>query len=901
MPGLPSGTLTFLFTDVKGSTLLIQDPSVDGGRRLIQTQETVRSILGSSGGHEVHCAGDGFFFVFASAPDAIKGALAVQEELARNPTQVRIGMHTGHALQWDGEYMGIDVHLAARIAAAAHGGQILLSRSTRELVNCRVTDLGLHQLKDIAEPVHLYQAGSGMFGPIASWGRSSLPTPPTEFVGRTRELAAVNRLLADEGIRLLTLTGPGGIGKTRLAIQIAKLRSAHYPEGSWWIDLTSVQEAQLVQEAITRVFGSQGDLAPFIGQKRCALVLDNFEHVLDAAGFVGDLVRRCPNLVVIVTSRASLRLSGEWRFVVEPLAEQEAVTLFCSRALAAGVVLPRTEDVSAICRRVESVPLALELAAAKCVSLNPAELLSRLNERLYFLGASVDDLPDRHRTLRATVQWSYELLDVNERRIFCRLCVFAGGWSAESARDVFGADLSVIENLIKKSFVRMLDGRFFMLEVIREFGIERLETDPAEAMQARCAHRDHFLALVERQHRLQEISSANWLSSFQELRREHDNIRAALLFSSRSIEGPGGHAAALRFCGALRLYWTSRWHCQEGLRACISALAGRQSHSDLFAVARVVGAAASLSAFVGELDRAGPFYEEALTLFGELGQRDAEAMVCSDAGHLEYMLGNFDAAKFRFTRLAQLAARLGDEKLAANAQYGFGRVALAEKQHDLSHQHFDNALAGYLRVQHRSNQALALLNLGTLAYAGGDAAMALAHLTRALSLAREAGDEMIENSIVRCLGDVEAIRGNHSAAKLLLKQALEANLQTDDMLEVTLCLRSAALLVFRVGDLAQGAELLGAAMRVGARFERLLGALLTHEERTLLDAARHALAGHFDSLERLGQRLSARSAIEMSLRLLSHKPSGIGLARVRQTRPPARAGQPSMRRRGRAE
>lgn len=304
-------------------------------------------------------------------------------------------------------------------------------------------------------------------------------------------------------------------------------------------------------------------------------------------------------------------------------------------------------------------------------------------------------------------------------------------------------------------------------------------------------------------------------------------------------------------------------------------------------------AAASLSTFVGDLDLAGRFYEEALALFEQLGMQQAEAMATSDAGHLDYMLGHFESAKVRFARLAHLALELADEKLAANAEYGVARVALAEKQRDLSRRHFESALAGYIRVGHRSNQALALLNLGTLAYAGSDPDSARGHLTKALTLARESGDEMIENSIVRCIGDVEARRGNVPAARVLLKQALESNWQTDDMLEVTLCLRSAAILAFRTGDSGEGAVLLGAAMRVGARFERLLGALLTQDECALVDAARDALAGDFEGFERQGAAMSTRSAIDAAIRHLRHKPPSVQAPHGSPHRKRARSGQPS--------
>jgi predicted ATPase/Tfp pilus assembly protein PilF len=613
-------------------------------------------------------------------------------------------------------------------------------------------------------------------------------------------------------------------------------------------------------------------------------VLDNFEHLQGAAPFVGDLVRDCQKLEVIVTSRSPLRLSSEWRFAVKPLTESDAIVLFCARALASGVVVRKSEQVSAICRRVENVPLALELAAAKSVLLSPSELFARLEKRLDLLSAAVDDVPHRHRTLRATVQWSYELLDAQERGIFCKLAVFAGGWSRDIAQTIFGVDLDAIENLIQKSFVRVADDRFDMLELIREFGLEQLDSDAAQATHARRLHRDYFLALVERHQRAQSASPSNWGISFQELEGEHENIHAALLFSTQPSEAQQEHSAALRFCAALRLYWTSRWHCQEGLRACLAALEGRRADSAKSALAGTLWAAAGLSTFVGDLERADSFYEQALALLKEQDMPAAEAMVISDVGHLSYQRGDFVRATSQFERLAQLALELDDEKLTANAYYGIARVALAQGQNDLARDNLQLALAGYVRVGHRSNEALALSQLGVLAMTEGDYTTSEDHLRKALSLAREAGEAMNESYILRCLSDLEARRGEYAAARVLLRNSLLSNVHSDDMLEVALGLRSAAMLSFRQRDFDHGAVLLGAVQRAGAGYDLLLRALLSQEERSLIEAAHRALGREFEVLEQRGAAMTTRSAIETVLQDLSRR---LRSAQETKTRTPA--------------
>ena len=867
----PAEEWTFLFTDVCRSTILLQDDSTDGRRTLIATQETVREILRGEGGHEVHCAGDGFFFVFTDAVDAVNGALRLQQALERGSVRVRIGMHTGHAERWDGEYMGIDVHRAARIAAAAHGGQILLSASTHERIGCESIDLGPHRLKDIAEPMRLFQAGTRRFDALAGAGVVGLPPASTLFVGRARELDAADRLLDKERPRLVTLTGPGGIGKTRLAIELVRRRAARHPEGAWWVDLAALGDPQLVPEAISDVLCARGDVIRFIGQRACLLALDNFEQLLGASPFIADLVRHCENLVVVVTSRTSLNLATEFRLAVEPLAEQDAVSLFCARARAAGAPVRRSKQVTAIARLVDCIPLALELAAAKSIVLSPAELLSRLDGTLCSLGAGPADVPRRHRTLRATVQWSYELLDGRERAALSRLALFSGGWTHEAAEEVFGVDIETLAGLVRKSFIRLVDMRFQMLEVIREFGLEQLAGEQDGEVRTRRLHRDYFLDLVERQYALQMDSGGHWRASFQELELEHENVHAALRFSTQPSEGRGGLDAALRMCAALRLYWICRRHCREGLQVCLGVLAGRSSDLSTAATAGACWAAAAAASFAGDLARARSLYEQALSMYEGLDDPYALAMVISDTAHLSCTLGEFDAAQSHLSRLAMLATKSQDAKLLADANYGLGRVALVVGEVELARKHLELARSGYIQVGHRSNQALVLLHQGMLGLAQARFDTARLDLGEALALARETESAMDESCILRCLGDVEASCGNHAAARALLRTALLSNFDADDNVEVALSLRSAAMLCFREGDFGVGATLLGATLRAAPGAERFLQALLTPEQHELIAVARRSLGAEFDAFQRQGAGMDLRAAIDADLRYLSRK------------------------------
>ena len=324
---LPKGTVTFLFTDVEGSTRLLDETGAKFSTLLFSTRSKLRAAMSRHGGIEVDCAGDGLFFAFGSAKDALAAAICSQETLKNGPAKVRMALHTGHAEATSQGYIGMDVHRTARLAAVAHGGQTIMSRSTRELVECVAKDLGEHWLKDLSNPIRIYQVGTEAFPPPRSLFRSNLPTPPTRFLGRRLELKTLTRILHRRDIRLVSLVGPGGIGKTRLALEVASRQLKHYPDGVWWLPLALNREPGLVTESIARALSVSGDLFEYLSRKKLMLVFDSFEHVLGAAPVVSQLVQSCPNLTVIVTTRAPLELASEWRYVVDPLSEMDAVAL----------------------------------------------------------------------------------------------------------------------------------------------------------------------------------------------------------------------------------------------------------------------------------------------------------------------------------------------------------------------------------------------------------------------------------------------------------------------------------------------------------------------------------------------------------------------------------------------
>ena len=495
---LPTGTITFVFTDVEGSTRLLNELGADAyADALAEHRRALREAFARHDGVEVDTQGDSFFIAFSTAPAALAAAAEAQQALAAGPVRVRIGIHTGTPHVTDEGYVGRDVHRAARIGAAGHGGQILVSASTASLVEeDSLRDLGEHRLKDLAASERIYQLGGEAFPPLRSLQQTNLPIPATAFLGRQRELDEVTSLLRDGHARLVTLSGPAGSGKTRLALQGAAEASDHYPDGVFWAPLAALRDSGLVLEVAAQALEARSSLAERVADRRLLLVLDNFEHLIDAAPELARLLGDCPNLQLLVTSRELLRLPGEQAYPVPPFEPHDATEFFTARAQAVDPRFEPSSVVEKLCSRLDNLPLALELAASRIAVLSPEQLLGRLSERLDLLkaGRGVDP---RQQTLRATIEWSYDLLDEDEQVLFERLSVFAGGCALEAAEEVCAAEIDTLQSLIDKSLLRRQGERFWMLETIKEYAAERLE-QRGEAMVLSDRHADHFIALAER-------------------------------------------------------------------------------------------------------------------------------------------------------------------------------------------------------------------------------------------------------------------------------------------------------------------------------------------------------------------------------------------------------------------
>jgi predicted ATPase/class 3 adenylate cyclase len=646
---LPSGTVTLLFTDIEGSTKLLHELGAEAyADALAEHRRLLRGAFGRHGGIEIDTQGDAFFYAFADAREAVTAAEEGREALRPGAIHVRVGIHTGEPHVGPEGYVGQDVHLGARIGAAGHGGQVLLSEPTRAAAGLdedALLDLGEHRLKDFDQAIRILQLGADRFPPLKTISNTNLPRPASSFVGRERETEEIVRLIRD-GARLLTLTGPGGSGKTRLSIESAAELVGDHKAGTFWIELAPIRDPALVVDEISTTLGAKDGLADHIGERQMLLVLDNLEQVLDAAPALAELVEACPNLAVLATSRERLRVRGEVEYEVHPLAEHDAVELFVARAR-----LPEPDDaVRELCQALDEMPLAIELAAARAKVLAPAQILERIEQRLDLFSGGRDADP-RQRTLRSTIEWSHDLLDPDERRLFARLSVFAGEASLEAAEAVAGADLDDLQSLVEKSLVRRTDDRFWMYETIREFAVERFEAS-GEDDGVRQRHADHFLELAEEAEPHLREEDDEWLDR---LAADLDNVRGAL----DHFEATEQHELELRLCASYWWVWSLRGPLKEGRRRVERALAADPRPT-----------AARLGALIGAHDLSGDdgdepasraWGEEALALGRSLGNDWAVAYV-----HMGLALGftseeDFVAARPLLEESVRGFEELGDE------------------------------------------------------------------------------------------------------------------------------------------------------------------------------------------------------------------------------------------------
>jgi predicted ATPase/class 3 adenylate cyclase len=687
---LPSGTVTFLFTDVEGSTRLLHELGAEAyAEALAEHRRIVREACAAEGGIEVDTQGDAFFVAFPTAPGALIASAAFTHGLASGPLRVRVGLHTGTPLVTDEGYVGADVHRAARIAAAGHGGQVLVSASTAMLAGADgLRDLGEHRLKDLSASERIYQLGDGDFPPLKTLYRTNLPVPATPFLGRETELADVVELLTQDGVRLLTLTGPGGTGKTRLALQAAAAASESFPDGVFWVPLAPLRDPNLVVPSLARALGVSEEagtpleetLVGHLSGKTQLLLLDNVEHLLPPAAERIAALRASNGSCLLVTSRERLRIGGEQTWPVPPLAEVDGTALFLARAHAIDSSFEYTPAVDELCARLDELPLAIELAAARTAVFSAEQLLERLSQRLDLLRGDRDTDP-RQQTLRATIEWSHELLSEDERRLFARLAVFVGGCTYEAAEEVAGADPDTLQSLLDKSLLRKRDAdgkpRYWMLETIREFAGERLE-ESSEADELRVRHAGYFIAQAESLPRDVSVSR-EWLDRME---IEHDNVRAAL----ERLVTVGEPQMAVELAGAIWRLWAVRGYHVEGMSWLDQVLAGDASPTAARAYALTGAVAAAVD--VREYERGRLFADEALALYSTLEDEWGVARATFFQGFVAIESGDFARARApleeALRRFADLGAEHDVQLVLFNLSWAYEELGDLERAHELA-------------------------------------------------------------------------------------------------------------------------------------------------------------------------------------------------------------------------
>jgi predicted ATPase/class 3 adenylate cyclase len=748
----PSGTVTLVFTDIVGSTRLLDSLGPEGYRSaLAEHQLAVRHAFGSRGGYEVDTAGDGFFYAFSTASDAARAVGEALAALDGGPVQIRVGIHTGEPIVESPKYVGLDVHRAARIMAAARGGQVLLSRTTRDLLDgtFAVRDLGEHRLKDLSAPQRLFQLGTGDFPRPRTLHVTNLPVPATEFLGRDRELTDVVEKLRD-GVRLLTLTGPGGTGKTRLALQAAAEAADDFAEGVWWVPLAALRDPSLVLRHTARTLDvvEQPDrpledvLAEMLNGKRMLLVLDNAEHLLPDAAHAIATLRDLDGPKVVVTSRERLQLTGEHVYPVPQLTPAEGLDLFAARAAAVDPAFQADPTVTALCNRLDNLPLAIELAAARTPVLQPGQILERLGGRLDLLKGARDADP-RQQTLRATIAWSFDLLSPEERELATRFAVFAGGATLEAVEEVCRADLETLASLVDKSLLRHDADRFWMLETIREHGSDQLDDAGREdVIERHGAFFERFAA--EADAGLRARDGARWLDLVE---RELANMRAAM---GRALERSLG-ARALRIASGAGRYWEARSGATEGRRWLEQALA---------------------TGSVEDSARAAGFFW---------------------AGHLALFQGDMAAADDSFAASAQKAEAAGDIFLEATSRAYLVWVARERGNRAAGEAPLEKsqALLAQLTDPWERSEVLLPLSCGVLEDLNPGVT------EEVVALKRKTGDVIATSDSLNNVGWDALVRGDVARATAYLEEALAIARELDDTFRMTLA----------VGNLATAAVL----------------------------------------------------------------------------------------------
>jgi predicted ATPase/class 3 adenylate cyclase len=797
MPDLPSGTVTFLFTDIEGSTKLWEQHPEPMRQALARHDTLLRQTIQQHNGTVFKTVGDAFCAAFSTPTEALNAVLAAQQALHAETwpaeigtLRVRMALHTGTAEERDGDYFGQTLNRVARLLALGYGGQVLLSQVTSDLLGsqllqgCGLRDMSLHRLKDLQQPEHVFQllhpdlpAEFPTLRSLQAFA-NNLPFQMTSFIGREQEMEEVKRLL--ETAHLLTLTGSGGCGKTRLALQVAAEVIEDYPDGVWLVELASLSEANLVPQTVVTALGLREEpgrsltetLSEYLKSKSLLLLLDNCEHLVEAcAALANTLLRSCANLKILATSREPLNVAGEHPRRVPSLlppdpdhlpteekdlpailAKNDAVRLFVERAstqrMDFRLQAQNARAIAQVCHRLDGIPLAIELAAARVRALTAEQIASRLDDRFKLLtGGSRSALP-RQQTLQAMLDWSYELLKEQERTLLHRLSVFAGGWTLEAAEAVCSGEgiedwevLDLLTSLVDKSLVVFEElegeagGRYRLLETLRHYAKERLR-ETGEEPELQGQHLKFFLALAEEaEPHLTDAEQSVWLDR---LETEHENLRSAL--EACYAIGKAGAESGLRLCGALARFWWVRGYLSEGRVWTAEALSQASTEERTQWRAKALNGAGLLAYSQGDFPSARSLYEQSLSIRQEIGDRWGIASSLNNLGGVAQHQGDYASAQAFYEESLAMKREIGDQWGIAASLNNLGLVAYSQGDYALAQAFHEQSLAIFREVGDRGRIALALGNLGDVAGNLGDYHAARTFHEQSLAIRREIGD-----------------------------------------------------------------------------------------------------------------------------------------------------------------